>query len=101
MANMGWRIIQEPDSLWAKAVCRKYMQGDIRVENFIPKYGASNLWQGITKAHDLLFKGIRRSIGNGKSILFWGDRWIMEEPLINFATFEINIVESFKCVVDY
>lgn len=40
----------EPDSLWARVIMGKYVQGDIRAENFKSKQGASNLWQGIIKA---------------------------------------------------
>lgn len=47
MTKMGWRILNESDSLWTKVILGKYVQSDAKVENFRPKQSDSNLWQGI------------------------------------------------------
>lgn len=50
---------------------------------------------------DVLSTKVRSAIGNGLNTLFWLDRWILEEQLINFVVYEINLVDKFKCVREH
>lgn len=37
MAKIEWRLLKEADSLWVKVLVGKYVQEDIKIENFKPK----------------------------------------------------------------
>lgn len=43
----------------------------------------SPVWADLLKVRDLYVQGRSFIIGNGKSILFWKDRWLGDQPLMN------------------
>ena len=65
------------------------------------KPGSSNAWQSIASAIEILCKGIKVNIYNGRETLFWRDTWLGNTPLISVALREISMVGSFKGVSDY
>ena len=73
MANVGWRLIVENQSLWAQVLTYKYIKGDISITKLTNKPTSSNLLEGVASAVDILLKGTRRRIYNGLDTLFWRD----------------------------
>lgn len=57
LAKLGWRLITEHNSLWAKVMGAKYMHARHEVSNFIAKQEASTTWKGLTKAACIIEKG--------------------------------------------
>ena len=47
------------------------------------KQNNSTAWNGILDARDLITKGMRWILGNGKNIMFWTFNWVFDNPLIN------------------
>ena len=70
MAKVGWCLLTEPNSLWARVVFGKYIRGIPSLSKFIPKKGSSNIWKGITKATPTLDKGLIIRVHNGQGTLF-------------------------------
>lgn len=64
------------------------------MQNFNPNQGASNLWEGVIKAKNILSSNVMVVIGNGKDTLFWLDSWLLNEPIINYALIDIGVVEK-------
>ncbi|KAJ8447221.1 hypothetical protein Cgig2_030452 [Carnegiea gigantea] len=70
MATLGWRMIQEPDSLWARILKHKCCKGNQNLNTFKPGRNPSNAWKGICESKWILDKGIMHSIRNGHRTLF-------------------------------
>lgn len=101
LAKLGWRMINEKDTLWVRIIQAKYRKNITNDSNFIWKTGASNVWKGICEANFILKQGVRKVARTGRNISFWHDRWIHTEPLITKAT-KIIIGDEVKCLVaDY
>ena len=89
LAKLGWRILTEPDALWARVLRSKYCAGRCDVHMFKASPGASNAWRGITDHIDVLKKGISWAVGNGTKVMFWKHNWATKKPLIDLATSEV------------
>lgn len=85
LAKLGWRMLQEPESLWSRVLRGKYChsRADIDVFQSVPR--SSNTWKGIIHGSRILSKGLRMAIGNGCSTLFWFHSWLLEAPLVDSA----------------
>ncbi|XP_074301475.1 uncharacterized protein LOC141632870 [Silene latifolia] len=89
MAKLGWRMLSEPNSVWARVLRHKYCKGRCDAEMFQGKQVSSNVWKGIVEAVDVLKKGLRNSVGNGKSTLFWTVAWATARPLDTYSSMAI------------
>lgn len=87
LAKWWWRFKCESSSLWRRVVWA--IHHNSRAWNFVPaKISIAGPWKQIAKSvSDLLTfevdlaSSIRGVVGNGSTILFWLDRWCVEEPL--------------------
>ena len=78
-----WRYHEEPQSLWRLTIQAKYGYSECyRMWDFGPlhkggpwKLICNSIWKN-PKAKNLLLTGTRSQVGNGKSTLFWYDRWL-------------------------
>ncbi|XP_038688673.1 uncharacterized protein LOC119987842 [Tripterygium wilfordii] len=101
LAKIGWRLINEKDSLWAKVVSNKYIHSDASLDKLQSKNGASNLWRGVIIAVPILTKGIRAMVHNGKDTLFWLDVWIGDSPLFDISLKNVNMVDMYRPISHY
>ena len=75
LAKQGWRLLSNPDSLCAKVYqARYYLNGDVL--NSKLGYNPSYAWRSIFKALEVIQKGTRWRVGNGKLIHIWEDKWL-------------------------
>ena len=75
LAKQGWRLISNPNSLVAKMYrARYYPHGDV----FHSKLGSmpSFIWRSIYNGLEVVKRGSRWRVGNGKRILIWEDKWL-------------------------
>ena len=56
MEKLGWRLVLEGDSLWARIQASKYARGEVSLDKLTKKHGGSNAWREISSATDLLKK---------------------------------------------
>lgn len=75
LAKLGWRILNNPDSLLAKILLGKYCHSSSFLDCSSPS-SASHGWRGILIGRDLLCKGISWSIGDGSLVRVWQDPWL-------------------------
>lgn len=101
MMKLCWRLLEEQGSLWTKVLKDKYMHSANRSNRIKAKKGASNAWQGISKIAGTLERGRKEVARNEKNTLFWKDRWLMEEPLLNGLTKDITRKEEMRRVHEY
>lgn len=88
MAKLGWRIIKEEDKMWVRMLKARYWEGRSFM-NASAKSHHSPLWKDIVQGREILEKGLRRRIGNGKDTSLWYHWWVGEGPLIGSLITEI------------
>ncbi|KAJ0702066.1 putative RNA-directed DNA polymerase [Helianthus annuus] len=87
LSKWGWRFKREKDSLWVKVVEAIHNGG--HSWSFLPaKRSLGGVWNRIVSSinsplvNNSGFKEcIKGSVGNGNSVLFWLDPWLLECPL--------------------
>ncbi|GKU88725.1 hypothetical protein SLEP1_g2954 [Rubroshorea leprosula] len=75
LGKQGWRLMTNPDSLAAQLLKAKYFPRT----NFLHavlKPGCSLTWRSICSSKELLSRGCRRLLGDGRSTEIWGDPWL-------------------------
>lgn len=77
LAKQAWRLLKHPHSFCAKMLKGIYYPHS----DFLscnrgrrPSWALASILQG----RELLTKGLRWQVGNGKSILFWKDKWVSQ-----------------------
>ena len=50
---------------------------------------------------NIIQKGMKSKVYNGKNTLFWRDIWLEDSPLLNFTLKDISLEESYKTVEMY
>ncbi|CAA7029674.1 unnamed protein product [Microthlaspi erraticum] len=91
VVKVGWRLLQDEHSLWARVVRKKYKLGDLHDRTWlIPKSTWSALWRGVARGlKEVIWPGHRWVVGDGEQIQFWLDSWLSDRPLIHSATGEL------------
>ncbi|XP_062089465.1 uncharacterized protein LOC133795999 [Humulus lupulus] len=79
LAKQAWRLLINPTSLLAKVLKARYYQHTSILEAREGHY-PSITWRSIIWGRDLLRRGLRRRIGNGKETLAFSDPWVPRPP---------------------
>lgn len=70
LAKLGWKVLTNENNWWVQFVKRKYLGRD-NILSCKVKQKHYLAWKGILKRRDVIYKGMRLIVGNGKNILFW------------------------------
>jgi ribonuclease HI len=100
LAKLNWRVMEEPDSLWAKTLIAKYCPNGIMDERLNTRRSGSSNWKGLRKGHEVFRKGLRWVIKNGHSVSFWHDLWVGDRPLRTLVHGPLSIWEDTLRVCD-
>lgn len=94
LAKQAWRALQHPQSLFSRILKSMYFDQKSFLEA-IPGTRPSYAWKSILFGRELLVKGLKKMVGNGKSSLVWIDAWIFENgmrrPLIRNNVIDLNL----------
>lgn len=74
----SWRLIREPNSLFARVMKAKYYANSDFLEASLG-HPCSYSWSSIWSSKALLKKGVVWRVGNGAQIKIWDDPWIVDE----------------------
>lgn len=91
IAKVGWRVLQDKLSLWARVVRSKYKVGDIHDQSWmVAKSNWSPTWRSVGMGlREVIHVGVSWIIGDGRQIRFWLDNWVSSRPLIERVTGEL------------
>ncbi|XP_074314331.1 uncharacterized protein LOC141649543 [Silene latifolia] len=73
--KQAWRLVADPECLWARVMKAKYyhtrdfMNAEVGQR---PSY----TWRSIIGAREVLERGLRRRIGDGRDTRVWGQPWV-------------------------
>ncbi|XP_030949032.1 uncharacterized protein LOC115972957 [Quercus lobata] len=79
LAKQGWWLIQNTESLAHRVLKARYFLNSNFLEAQIGKK-PSYTWRSLMDAKEVLRRGLRWNIGNGRRAKIWADRWI---PILN------------------
>ena len=69
---------------WAQILRGKYCRGG-DLSTPILSRNCTNTWRGILETKELVQKGLRFSIGDGRKTKFWIDKWVDGATLLTHA----------------
>ncbi|XP_023917793.1 uncharacterized protein LOC112029335 [Quercus suber] len=75
LAKQGWRLQQNPNSITYKLLKAKYFKGSNFMEAKLGRR-PSYMWRSLLAAREVLERGSRWLIGDGKKVKIWEDRWL-------------------------
>uniref|UniRef100_A0A803PF28 Reverse transcriptase domain-containing protein n=1 Tax=Cannabis sativa TaxID=3483 RepID=A0A803PF28_CANSA len=85
LAKQGWKVITNPDCLLSRILKALYFPAESFFEAKLGHYGSS-IWSGIIWGRELLMKGSRWCVGDGRSIRVNEDLWLPRSPSFNLRT---------------
>lgn len=103
VAKVGWRLLRDKNSLWARVLRSKYKVGEVHDPSWLkPKSSWSSTWRSMgVGLREVVSRGIGWVPGDGKTIRFWTDRWLLEEPLLDFSLGSLPEDEKAKTAEKY
>ena len=75
LAKQGWRILTNPNSLLARVFKAKYFPHDDVLNSKIGS-NPSFTWRSIHNSLEVIKRGRRWRVGNGRRIHIWEDKWL-------------------------
>lgn len=85
LGRIGWRLIQNPQSLMAQVLKARYFPNRSFMEAELGVY-PSYTWRGILAGRQILRKGLCWRIGSGRNISIWSDPWIQDVDNMRVTT---------------
>ena len=84
LAKVGWHLLHDTKSLWAKVLRSKYGVGDIHDTDWmVGSSSSSSTWKSVVMGiRKVVLVGHSWVTGNGRNIRFWTDSWIAGQPLM-------------------
>lgn len=73
-------MTSSPNKLWVRIMKDKYVKNG----NFLTSGAGNNAlwgWKIITQGRNIIERGAIWQVGDGRSIEFWSNGWVTEEPL--------------------
>ena len=83
LSKVGWRLIQDYHSLWARIMRCNYRVQDVRDGAWTKvRSVCSSTWRSVALGmREVVIPGLSWVIGDGREILFWMDKWLTNIPL--------------------
>ena len=103
LAKVGWRLMSNTDSLWASVLRCKYRVGTVQDSSWVvPKSTWSSTWRSIgVGLREVVANGVGWVPGDGRTIRFWSDRWLLREPLVGQALLPVAARDVGKRLEEY
>lgn len=96
LGKQYWRLLEEENSLAGRVMKGRYYPRT-NLENSNSGFRSSYAWRSIQCAKELVQRGSRWRIGNGKTVRVFDDRWIPCNPGFKVRSPRINL--SGSCVI--
>lgn len=87
IAKLGWRLLHDCSSLWARVLRSKYKVGDVHDGSWLVVKGTwSSTWRSVAVGlREVILQGLSWVIGDGRRVKFWSDKWLSSRSLMEEA----------------
>ena len=99
LAKQAWRILTNPNSLMAKTLRQKYFPNSEFLSVKVSPL-ASFTWKSILSARELLSKGLKKIVGDGKTTDIRKDPWVPSLPNLKIMSYDGQEVDGPQMVSD-
>ena len=76
-----WWKLETEEGLWQNIVKAKYIKGDTPIGAIKHRLDDSLVWSDLLKIRHISLKGRSLKVKNGKSVIFWEEPWLTDQPL--------------------
>ena len=82
LCKWSWRFAVEREALWRQVICAKYGEEEGGWRSCVVRgsFGVG-LWKAIRRVWDVIGDNMVYSVGNGRRVRFWKDKWCGDNPL--------------------
>lgn len=84
--KIGWGLINKPDALWVKVLCKKYCCGEETIPVEKKNAKSSAILRAIHNTWNYTLKGVAWILGNGKT-RFWDHSWLGSGKILSQVAF--------------
>ena len=96
LSRQAWRILNNPNSLVARMYKARCFPYDDIMEAKLG-HNPSYAWRSIYKSLEVIRKGTRWRVGNGRTIHIWEDKWLPTPTTYKVCSPQVDI-EDFPMV---
>ncbi|KAG7579386.1 Ribonuclease H domain [Arabidopsis thaliana x Arabidopsis arenosa] len=91
IAKLGWRLLHDCSSLWARVLRSKYKVGDVHDGSWLVVKGTwSSTWRSVAVGlREVVLQGLSWVIGDGRRVKFWSDKWLSSRSLMEEAVMDL------------
>lgn len=75
LVTESYRFIKSPEALVSKVYRARYFPKNSFLHANIGN-NPSIIWRSVIEAHEIIRKGVRWRIGDGKDVMVWGELWL-------------------------
>ena len=98
LAKQAWRLLHNKHSLFYKVFKARFFPNTTNMEASVSRMG-SYAWKSILVGREVIKRGSRWRIGNGKKVNIWQHRWLPRKhppylPTCPIKDFEHNMMSS-------
>jgi hypothetical protein len=94
---VAFKLLSE-DGIWQQILQNKYLQGKT-LSQVEAKPSDSPFWKGLMRVKELFFTNGFYKIGDGESVRFWEDIWLVQSSLAHQYLSLYNIVQRKNVLV--
>lgn len=93
LGKLGWRLLHDTSSLWAKVLRSKYKVRDLKDQSWtIVKSNWSSTWRSVgVGLREVIYAGHSWVVGDGHTVKFWSDKWLSDKPLLAAVTSSLPV----------
>ena len=100
LAKQAWRLLHNHSSLFYKVFKARFFPfPHCSIMEAMDSRSASYAWRSILKGRDVLQRGVRWRVGNGKSIKIWQDYWLPRKHPPQVLSYPLESMEKENAIV--
>lgn len=100
LTKLAWKVSNDEEAgLWVSILRDKYLSNQ-SISSWPRRRPASHLWKSILDTKQVIDKGVKWIIGDGKTVKIWHDWWCGDKPLaLSHPGIHTNSSQKVECLI--